>query len=303
MNNMNKKFVIIIIILLLAITGACSRKPAVETSPSPGQEMGSSSENQAVFDAASGKNFDAVEKAVKANPKLVKETDKTGMTLLHWAAVKGNSAVLEFLLEKGADVSVKDSDGRTPLHCATDREREPVVDENQGAEKEHSNEWKIANALITRGANLKAADGKGCTPLHYAAERGSVDVASLLIGKGAGLEARDKKGLTPLHYASKQVWVAYDPGKERMAPGRQMLELLISKGADVNAADNKGRMPLHLAAGMGLIDVVKVLVEKGAKINARDAKGKTPLHYGNLANLKYRTWDVAEYLKSKGAKE
>jgi Ankyrin repeats (many copies) len=41
-----------------------------------------------------------------------------GRTALHWAAQEGHRAVVELLLEKGADVEARDNDGRTALHFA-----------------------------------------------------------------------------------------------------------------------------------------------------------------------------------------
>ena len=53
--------------------------------------------------------------------------DNHGMTPLHWAARKGHTTIVEYLLTKGAEINVKDNDGWTPLHFAAYRGRKDVV--------------------------------------------------------------------------------------------------------------------------------------------------------------------------------
>ncbi|OJJ83539.1 ankyrin repeat domain-containing protein, partial [Aspergillus glaucus CBS 516.65] len=56
-------------------------------------------------------------------------------TPLFWAARNGHEAVVNLLLEKGADTSTTDKDGRTPLFWAARNGNEAVVKllENQHA--------------------------------------------------------------------------------------------------------------------------------------------------------------------------
>ena len=56
---------------------------------------------------------------------------------------------------------------------------------------------------------------------------------------------------------------------------------------------------MHLAAIVGYRDIVEFLVEKGADLNVKSKDGATPLHYALAA----RNNDIADYLKSKGAKD
>ena len=50
-----------------------------------------------------------------------------GQTPLSWAAQNGHEAVVKLLLEKGADVESKSSNGRTPLSWAAENGHEAVV--------------------------------------------------------------------------------------------------------------------------------------------------------------------------------
>jgi|688.fasta_scaffold1266602_1 ankyrin repeat protein len=40
---------------------------------------------------------------------------------LHWASGRGDLHVVKVLVEKGADVNLKDMSGRTPLHAAAEK--------------------------------------------------------------------------------------------------------------------------------------------------------------------------------------
>lgn len=45
--------------------------------------------------------------------------DDDGLGLIHWAADRGNTDILQFLLNGGVDINLVDSDGQTALHYAS----------------------------------------------------------------------------------------------------------------------------------------------------------------------------------------
>lgn len=47
------------------------------------------------------------------------EKDESGMGLIHWAADRGDVAVVRLLLAAGVDVNLLDEDGQTGLHYAS----------------------------------------------------------------------------------------------------------------------------------------------------------------------------------------
>lgn len=82
---------------------------------------------------------------------------KYGRTPLSWAARRGNDAVVNLLIEKGAHVDSKDTDDWTPLLWAAQSGNEAVV-----------------RLLLGKGADVDLKDPKyGRTPLSWPQERGT----------------------------------------------------------------------------------------------------------------------------------
>ncbi|KFY08735.1 hypothetical protein V492_05960 [Pseudogymnoascus sp. VKM F-4246] len=71
-----------------------------------------------------------------------------GWTVLHLAASYGHEAIVQLLLEKGADVEAKDRDGQTALHLAAEGGHKVVV-----------------QLLLEKGADAEAKNNRWYTPL------------------------------------------------------------------------------------------------------------------------------------------
>lgn len=57
----------------------------------------------------------------------VDTVDRDGMSCLHWAADRGNVAIVLMLLSKNPDVNIQDHEGNTPLHYACFSENDEVI--------------------------------------------------------------------------------------------------------------------------------------------------------------------------------
>ncbi len=91
------------------------------------------------------------------------------------AAYKGHVDVVGLLLNRGADIEGKDSDGWTALMCA--------------ASGGHAN---IINLLLDREANIENTAGDGRTALMAAVSDGKADAINLLLDRGAVIDRKDE---------------------------------------------------------------------------------------------------------------
>ncbi|KAK2879094.1 hypothetical protein Q8A67_019885 [Cirrhinus molitorella] len=110
--------------------------------------------------------------------------NEKGETVLHRACIEGNLNQVQYLLDQGHPVNLRDYCGWTALHEAC----------NYGHQE-------IVALLLDRGANINDPGGRECdgvTPLHDTLNCGHFHVARLLVQRGASVTVRNKKGLTPL---------------------------------------------------------------------------------------------------------
>ncbi len=169
----------------------------------------------------------------------------TGLALIN-AANKGDSEVVEALLDSGADINARDEQNQTALHKAASRGHNSIV-----------------NLLLERGADVNAKNLFRQTALLAPVHRGSLDIVRALLGAGADVDARSGlAGQSPL--------LAVSSGRTKV------VEALLEEGADVNL---KGKSyhetALMLAAIAGNTATVKALLEKGADVKAASTNGRT----------------------------
>ena len=196
--------------------------------------------------ALSQKDYDIVEILVR-NGYVGEE----GATALHQAAWGGHVEVVEFLINKGADIEAQDPWGTTVLHWAAWRGHVEVM-----------------KLLLDSGANPDTQDSAGGSPLHFAAHSGQESMVQVLLNYGANVNAkavfryvrikcrdveqRCTPGRTPLHEAA---WA-----------GRNgVITLLINRGADSSAQDANGWTALQRAAIRSAGDTVRLLVSLGSR--------------------------------------
>ncbi|KAF5240211.1 hypothetical protein FOXYS1_15468, partial [Fusarium oxysporum] len=190
---------------------------------------------------------------IMSNSNPINHRDTYGRTALSYAAMQGNAAIVELLLDmENVDVDARDEEGRTPFSWA--------------AEKGHGS---IIELLLKTGkVSINAQDWEGSTALSLAADEGHESVVKLLLDreKEVDVDARDKSGLTPLSWAA---WSGHEA----------IVKLLLDTGkVDVDTRDEEGRTPFLLAAEGGSESIVKLLVDTGkVDIDSRDEEGRTPL--------------------------
>ncbi|MDB4766422.1 ankyrin repeat domain-containing protein [bacterium] len=79
-----------------------------------------------LFRAAYSYDSVAVKELLARRPELVNFTDQNGRSPLHEVCTHGDTKTARVLLGAGADVSIKDSDGQTPIDRAADHRQQAV---------------------------------------------------------------------------------------------------------------------------------------------------------------------------------
>jgi ankyrin repeat protein len=163
------------------------------------------------------------------------------------AAMKGDVAAVQTLLQQKADVNAVQSDGATALQWAAYR-----------------NNLALADALIAAKADVKLANHDGATALRLACENGNPEMISKLLKAGASPNELGPNGETPLMFASRNGNPA-------------AVKVLIDAKADINTKERlRGTTALMWAAEQVHPEAVKELVAAGADVKVAsnfDTKG------------------------------
>jgi ankyrin repeat protein len=158
-------------------------------------------------------------------------------TPLHWAASSDDVAVLDALLDLGADIEAPGAviGGGTPLADAT-----------------AFGQWKTANRLVERGAK---------TSLWEASALGLLDRVQAHFGE-ASLQPWTPSPSQPGDVEPDEVthafWCACHGGQQQVA------EYLLGRGADINWVGYDKLTPLGAASRSGAYALVAWLIHRGA---------------------------------------
>ncbi len=197
-----------------------------------------------------------IKAAARRDPASLGRPVRDGLPPLHVAISAGYPDFVAWLLDHGADVDARDTDGRPALHLAV------LAPGRAGA---------VLRTLLEHRARLDATDPDGSTALHQAAATNTALTITLLLAAGADPNARARDGSTPLHRAA----VAQPFRTELEVTGS--IAALVAGGADVDARDQRGSTPLHHAVLVDCAVAVSILLAHGADANAASVDG-TPLH-------------------------
>eukprot|EP01043_Picozoa_sp_COSAG02_P040852 COSAG02_NODE_3338_length_6903_cov_13.687537_1_plen_385_part_10 len=158
---------------------------------------------------------------------------RTGASLLLAASQAGHLAVVEWLLDQGADVELARDDGSTPLLVACSKGHDECV-----------------AALIAAGADVNRSKVNGTSPLTSATQHGHFNVVQRLLAAGTDVDVNQVAmgGFSALYKAAQQGHVP-------------TAAALLAAGADVNRAAPDGSTPLLTAAYIGNSLMVRELAD------------------------------------------
>ncbi len=239
--------------------------------------------------------------------------NKAGENALH-ALVRrpGQTALIEYFINKGADVNQADDDGNTPFMNAAASNRDMATLE----------------LLTPNVKNINQGNAKGTTALAMAVRGNSPDVVTYLLSKGADINGTDKAGDNVAAYLI-QGYRPAGPGGMAGGPGMggpggagqagaggprpeggmnaprtddfsAKLALLQQKGLDVKAPQQNGNTLYHLAVAKNDMELLKKLEPLHIDVNARNKEGITALHKAAMIS---KDDAMMKYLLSIGAQK
>ncbi|WP_395462561.1 ankyrin repeat domain-containing protein [Wolbachia endosymbiont (group A) of Nomada rufipes] len=240
-------------------------------------------------------------------PHTINTPDSNDNYLLHPVIKNSDKKLFKELLEKGADISLKDTDGNNALHLIVKPETKQKLE--------------LLNILLKAGQKeqfIKAVNDKnkeGQTPLYQLLQRiqekskepslkdkiknvvkkefkdtGRYKTLELFLQNGADITVQDKDGKNALHY------IASFKGEQKVA----CLKLTLGKdefSKAINAVNGKEQTPLHQLLQhikeknedrsctdrkfekTKRYETLELLLKNGADITVQDKDEKNALHY------------------------
>jgi ankyrin repeat protein len=238
--------------------------------------------------AAKRGDKDILQTLINAGAAIDVKSD-SGLTLLHQAAMGGSAEGVEHILGYDVDIEARDNDSMTPLAvaCCEANGSDDVVRVllAAGANTSVIDKWgysplhELARNMRTKAALLLLETGKvdltlrtqsGTSVLDFAAGMGDYELVRSLLARGAS--ARSEPGSdSALHWA-----VRADKDDNLYA----IVERLLEEGCDVNAKNDNGCTPLHsfLTTNKGKENIVRLFLSRGADVDIPDDDGDTVLN-------------------------
>lgn len=236
-----------------------------------------------LVDAVGGGDAATVAAVLDQHPALVNATtdlherirpsDALAMRLIHLAVGEDRIEVARLLVGRGADLNVRNADGRLPLHDCFELGRDRLKDLLLGAGAAPDAGAAAAYGMFDRLEDILRLDPTqandlttGVSPLGWAAYGRQPAAARLLFAHGAICD------VPPYDWA---VW-----GPVTLVASTDVARVLLDHGADPSARDADGNTPLHHVIQSRIVRdptaLVECLLAAGADAAIRNAAGHTP---------------------------
>lgn len=224
-----------------------------------------------------------------------------------FAAIKMQDAdQLRFIITQGADVNVKNEEGKTALEFAYENKQTELADIliKQGAHKspnilpktpsileaiDNSNS-NLIKELLLKETKRDLVNQTGGTYLMRAVFQNQLISVQTLLEANESIDECDHFGRTALMLAAEDHRI-------------DILKILLQSGANVDTQDNVGWTALTVAADADDLTAVKLLIEAGASSNGAPVTKKTEIDQTTplKAAAEGGSYEIVTYLFKKGA--
>lgn len=204
----------------------------------------------------------------------LRPSDALAMRLIHFAVAEDQVEVARLLIERGADLNVRNADGRLPLHDCFELGRDKFAELLLAAGAEPDVCVAAAYGMHNRLREILKRDPAqandlrtGLSPLGWSAYGNQPECAQILFEHGAVVNGRpyDEKAWAPAAHVANT----------------NLARLLLAHGADPNCQDEDGDTPMLAAIKSRIVGdpttFIELLLAAGADPEIRNNDGRTAL--------------------------
>jgi ankyrin repeat protein len=237
-----------------------------------------------LINAVNEGDVEAMRRVLDRHPELVnaradlernlRPSDTLAMRLLHLAIAEGRAEVLRLLIERGADLNVRNADGRLPLHDCFELNHDDFATILLEAGATPDACVAAAYGMHERLEQILKSDpgsandlATGNSPLGWAAYGHQPVSAKILFEHGA--------------IADRAPYDACAWGPAAMVASTDVARVLMEHGADPNWRDEAGNTAMHRAIQSRIVldpaNFIQLLLDAGADASVRNRAGRTAL--------------------------
>ncbi|WP_316783954.1 ankyrin repeat domain-containing protein [Pedobacter frigiditerrae] len=248
-------------------------------------ELNSNSFDAVVMAINAGATNESIKFLLTQPGNDVNKLTHDGRTYIFWSASRGNVELMEYLLSKGAKLTIKDSNGSTPLNFAASggQQNTKVYDlliangadlkkdlSSQGANAllltiPSAKDFTLVDYFVAKGLSLNSVDAKGNTAFNYAARAGNIELLKTLVSKG-------------VKFNDNAMLMATQGGRGATANTLELFQYLESLKINPAVIGPNGENVLHsIARKPKQEEIIKYFISKGVDINKADKDGNTPI--------------------------
>lgn len=282
-------------------------------------------------------SFEVIKLLLEQPENSVNKVTHEGRTYLHWASMKGNPELIDYLITKGSDINLLEEHGFSPLFLAAGSSGSTTktfdIFEKHGVDLKkkfkdqstvlllalpYDKDFSMTEYFVSKGLSVKDTDEKGNTAVDYAARGGNVDAMKKLIAKNvkntnnslffaAEATRRTSNTIDVFKYIIEDLKVKpniiNNNGENvlhvvsRKQNQSEIIKYFLEKGLDVNTIDNEGNTVLTTASSGKDLDVISNILAKTKNIDSKNKNGETALTQA----VKNSSGEVVKLLIEKGA--
>ncbi len=232
-------------------------------------------------------NIDEVKKIISNEFVHLNEKNSRGETFLSCGVANNNIKIIEYLVDKGAEIDCQDSQGVTPIMIAAFKKN-----------------MEIIKYFEKKGADIEIKDEEGHNILYYAVKGGNLEIIKYFLNKGISYDKDSLFGITLwnkqykisdfLHSLGLKPSIKIFVGNIEDSDFNELkvdetLKKAVSYGLDINEKTEYGETLLGLSIRNNRLDILKYLLSKNVKFeNISEDKDafEYAVYYGKVDSLK-----------------